>query len=84
MSAYHTYEDGKFLFDDLPAGENYVLSSKRDFKPKQGVNVMDLLLVQRHILNTIPLDSPYKIIAADVNKSGSVSGLDLTHLKQLI
>ncbi|MBK6621323.1 MAG: hypothetical protein IPG32_10765 [Saprospirales bacterium] len=84
VSSYHSYEDGKFLFDDLPAGENYVLSCKRDFKPKQGVNVMDLLLVQAHILNTIPLNSPYKIIAADVNKSSTVTGLDLANLKQLI
>src|SRR5690606_6991953 len=38
----------------------------------------------KHILNVQKLDSPYKIIAADVNHSGNVSTFDLVALRKVI
>ena len=43
-----------------------------------------MVLIARHILGVQPLDSPYKMIAADVNNSGSVSTIDLVELRKLI
>ena len=45
---------------------------------------MDILLMQRHILQSQDLDSPYKIIAADVNGSGEVTTLDIVLTRALI
>ena len=47
-------------------------------------STLDLILIQRHILGLENLDSPYKLIAADVNDSRSVNGLDLVELRKLI
>ncbi len=49
-----------------------------------GVSTYDLVLISQHILGVKTLDSPYKIIAADVNNSGSVSILDVILLRKMI
>jgi hypothetical protein len=49
-----------------------------------GVSTFDLVLISRHILETELLDSPYKIIAADANRSGSVTTFDLVEIRKLI
>ncbi len=49
-----------------------------------GVTSFDLALISKHILGKEPLDSPYKLIAADANKSGSVTTIDIVLLRKLI
>ena len=49
-----------------------------------GITTFDILLIQSHILGNNPLSSPYKLIAADANKSNSISTLDLLFIQQLI
>ena len=49
-----------------------------------GVSSFDLVLIAKHILDMEQLDSPYKMIAADINKSGSITTLDLVELRKLI
>jgi hypothetical protein len=43
-----------------------------------------LILLQQHILGISELNSPYKRIAADANRSGTISTLDLVLLRRLI
>lgn len=52
--------------------------------PLNGVTTFDLLQISRHILGLDTLDSPYKIIAADANKSGIVTSFDVVELRKLI
>jgi hypothetical protein len=52
--------------------------------PRNGVSVLDAVLIQRHILSVAPLNSPFKIIAADVNQSGNVSLMDVILIRRLI
>ncbi len=49
-----------------------------------GSSSIDLYLIQQHILGNTLLSTPYQIIAADANNSGSVSTLDLVDLQFLI
>jgi hypothetical protein len=42
------------------------------------------VLIQRHILGVQPLGSPYKMIAADVNNSRTITTLDVIQLRRLI
>ena len=83
MQAY-TGADGFFEILDIPMGENYSVSAKRDNDPLNGISTFDLILISRHILGVSPISSPYKLIAADVNRSGSISTLDLIALRKLI
>ena len=52
--------------------------------PLNGVSTFDLVLISRHILSVQPLDSPYKLIAADVNNDKKITTIDLIHLRKLI
>ena len=49
-----------------------------------GVTTFDLVLLRSHILGTLLLDSPYKLLAADVNNSGNVSTFDIVALRKAI
>jgi hypothetical protein len=42
------------------------------------------VFLSRHILGVAPLDSPYKVIAADADRNGAVTALDQIHLRKVI
>ncbi|MEZ4931413.1 MAG: hypothetical protein R2788_04680 [Saprospiraceae bacterium] len=48
-----------------------------------GVTTYDIV-VTRHILSIQPMDDPYKLIAADINNSGSITTFDIVQLRKLI
>ncbi|MBK9255777.1 MAG: HYR domain-containing protein [Saprospiraceae bacterium] len=75
---------GVYDFKELAMYNNYELSPVRDTLPLQGVSTLDLVIIQRHILGIEPILSPYKIIAADVNNSKSVTAADLVELRKMI
>lgn len=80
-----TNNRGTFFFDDFEA-EEYELAPGDPFNNdvRNGVTTFDVLLLQKHILNLRPLDSPYKLIAADLNNSGDVTAFDMLLLRQMI
>jgi hypothetical protein len=49
-----------------------------------GVTAYDLLLISRHILGLQSLGASYNIIAADANKSGSVTTFDMIEIHKLL
>jgi len=68
-----------------PQIANVILPSKNNDKTiANGVNGTDISLIQSHILKKVILNSPYKLIAADVNSDGSVNGTDIALIKSLI
>ena len=79
-----TEEDGAFAFPLMATGNNYRVSPFKDNDPLNGISTLDLVLIQRNILGIELLDSPYKLIAADVDNSGNVNGIDLVELRKLI
>ncbi len=68
----------------LSTNIDYQISPRNREYYTQGVSVLDILLIQKHILGIQPFDEAYKILAADVNSSNSVSSLDLIELQKLI
>ena len=75
---------GEFAFDNIPMYSNYSVDPYSNEDPLNGVSTLDILLIQKHILGLIPITSPYKLIAADVNNSESVSAADLIQIRKLI
>lgn len=84
MSMNMTDQDGEYLFEDLMPGNNYTVTPEKDVNHTNGVTTYDLVLISQHILGVSQLASPYKIIAADANQSGSITTLDLVELRSLI
>ncbi|MCB0550754.1 MAG: T9SS type A sorting domain-containing protein [Phaeodactylibacter sp.] len=83
-AAVLTADDGLYAFNGLELDYDYTITPYRDGDDHNGLSTFDIVLISQHILGTRPLDSPYKIIAADVNGSGSVSTIDIIQLRQLI
>lgn len=81
----YSMQDSGFLFifpTDINA--SYSVSSDLDLDPLNGVNTLDLILISRHILQKEVFDSPFKLIAADADRSGTVTVFDIVELRKLI
>lgn len=79
-----TDENGKYCFEKLKMYNDYYISSAKSENLLEGVSTLDLVLIQRHILGLEELNSPYKLIASDVNNSQSLTASDLTELRKMI
>jgi uncharacterized membrane protein len=77
---------GTFSVTNLTAGTNYQVRAAKtiDTDKKNGVTTLDIALISKHNLGIEALNSPYKIIAADVNKDGEVDATDMLHIRRFI
>jgi len=79
-----TLADGYFEFSGLTFEEDYEITLFKDTNDINGVSTLDIILAQRHVLAIEDLDSPYKILAGDVNASGNLSVSDFFRLRRII
>ena len=80
-----TDQQGHFEFPEaIPALSDYTLTPTKDNNPLNGVTTYDLVLINKHILGLEPLNTPYRMIAADANRSGSITTFDIVELRKLI
>jgi len=80
-----TAADGSYALSISQPGSYTITPSKNnDVADNNGITTADILLIRRHILGTLLLSSPYKIIAADVNASSSVTTQDVLLIRALI
>jgi hypothetical protein len=75
---------GHFLVEDMAADSQYRIRPYNNANWFNGLSTFDLVLISKHILGVLPLTSPYKMIAADANKSGSVTTFDIVQFRKLI
>lgn len=78
-----TSESGIFELN-LPKGIGYTISFAKEDDPANGLTTFDILLVRKHILGITPFDKDWQHLAADMNKSGSVSAFDMVNMRQII
>ncbi len=79
-----TNSTGTYHFNAIPVGDNYQIKAKRGGDWMNGVNMLDILKIQRHILGLEPITIPYRQIAADANRTGSVTSADIVALRRII
>jgi len=79
-----TDAQGSYIYSDNHLHMGYSLTGKSDRDYLNGISTLDLVLIQRHILGIESLDSPYKMIAADINADNKINGQDLIELRKLI
>lgn len=76
--------NGKYNFQNIPGFLDYGLSATFEGEVNTGVSVIDLVQIQRHILQQAVFQDPLQMIAADVNKSNSISASDLVIIQRAI
>jgi Cohesin domain len=69
---------------DISCPSDFGIVPIRNDNPLNGVTTYDLVLISKHILGLESFNSPYKMIAADANKSGSITTFDIVELRKLI
>ena len=80
-----TDQGGHYSFSNaVPMHADYTITPTKDDNPINGVTTYDLVLISKHILGIEPFTTPYKMIAADANKSGSITTFDIVELRKLI
>lgn len=76
---------GTYSLTGVTGGAHTVVANKsNDTITNNGVTTFDLILMQRHILTTDTLATAYKVIAADVDRGGSVTTLDIILTRRVI
>jgi len=82
---FSTTSDGTGTYTtSLPRGATYSITPQKKDDILVGVSTFDLVTISKHVLGVTPFTSPYQYIAADVNKSGTVTTFDIILLRQLI
>lgn len=76
--------DGRYIYPGIPRKENVQVIPRRIDLPMNGVSTLDLLLIEKHIKGEYALNSPFKMIAADADRSGDINVVDLIELRKLI
>jgi lysyl endopeptidase len=75
---------GNYKFVDLLPNLSYTLKVISPNDHQNGVSTVDLLRISQHILNLVPLPSPYTILAADANGSNTVTSFDIVEARKVI
>lgn len=89
MNPLGTGASGAYGFCPCEECRYFDLIPKKNDNPHNGLTTYDLVLISRHILGIEPLDpshggSSYRMIAADANKSGSITTFDVVEFRKLI
>lgn len=79
-----TASNGQYTFTGLVQGNSYELEFIKSNDPLNGVSTFDMVLQARHILGIALLDTNEKMVAGDVNLSGTNTTLDLVFMRRLI
>lgn len=75
--------NGDYLYESLPSSLSYILKPSKIGDAKIGLHPQDAFLIQQYILNRTALNSPYLLIAADVNRDGAINVIDQTLIVQI-
>ena len=72
-----TDNEGGFDFPNTPFDQEFQIALTKVDDAANGVSLGDIIAIQKHILRSQLIDSPYKMIAADANGSGHISLADI-------
>jgi hypothetical protein len=79
-----TKDQGVYRFTGIDVFDPKSVGAYKNSDVLNGVSTLDLVLIQRHILGIQTLDSPYKLLAADINNSKNITAGDLISLRKLV
>lgn len=85
LYSVNTASDGGYQFTNLPTGLSYTIQlDVADHLIQETVSTYDIVLISRHILGLEMLDSPFKILAADVTQSQTITVSDLIDIRRYV
>ncbi len=79
-----TDSTGHYAIDALQAGLTYQVRPYSNANPTNGVNIIDLIRIQDHLLRRALLSEAHQYIAADVDGSSKITIADLVAIARLV
>ena len=79
-----TDASGYYSFGPLERGRSYSLRGSKNDAPLNGVGVLDLVFIQKHLLGIQPFSLLNEYVAADADRNGTINVLDLILLRKLL
>ncbi len=79
-----SFQSNCIKFTQIPNASNYRAIPSSNENWLNGLSTYDLVLISRHILGIDTLNTPFKLIAADANQSGSITTFDNVLYRKLI
>ncbi len=79
-----TDENGMFEFGGLTEQNDYTITPIKNTDAANGVSTFDIYLISQHVLQTRQLPTPYHLIAADANRTGTITTLDIVAIRKVI
>ena len=73
-----------YNFSNLLRGGNFTVTAFRDTDWINGVTTYDIALMSQHALDIVPFNTPYKLIAGDVDKDGTIDATDMLLTRKLV
>ncbi|MEP7195509.1 MAG: T9SS type A sorting domain-containing protein [Saprospiraceae bacterium] len=84
LASTMTNYEGAYSFGEMNTGGSYSIRPYLNEEWLNGVSTADIVKIQKHILGKELINSPYLMIAADVNNSKSITSADISELRKLI
>jgi hypothetical protein len=81
---FTTGEDGSFRLENINRLGTYTLTPEKDENPKNGLNVLDMVAIQKHLLGKDTLDHAWQYIAADATNNNALAAGDILLILRLL
>jgi len=80
------YTNSSYDLSQIASLQNssYTLIPNKTGSPYDGLTTYDLVLISKHILDIVPFNCPWQIIAADINRSESITTFDIVTARKVI
>ena len=77
--------NGNYTINTMVSSGNLLtFSLKKETNPLNGISTEDLIGISKHILSVESTPSPYRLLAADVNRNGLISTFDLVIIQKML
>ena len=81
---FTTGEDGTFRLDNINRLGSYTLTPLKDENPRNGLNVLDMVAIQKHLLGKDTLDHAWQYIAADATNNNALAAGDILLILRIL
>lgn len=83
-STQTTSTNGNYSLSGLIGGSNYEVVPSKNINYRNGISVLDMVKISRHLTGLEVFTSPYSFVAADVDNNNSISTMDLVEIQRLL
>lgn len=84
MISHTTNSNGAYLFSNLDYTSDLTLTPYLNDNHGNGVSTADIILIHKQILGVQFLNNPFRLVAADVNNSKTITVQDIIVMRRLI